>query len=88
MHIGDLCVICALYQLLAALSKSFGKGQKKVVEFFLFFYFLRKALSNRYANSYSFQEVILQPFLVYFFPSYIIDSEYIIRSLLYIIQLT
>ena len=55
-HIGNPCVICALFDIFTALSKASLKGQTDAVAPTC----LRIALSNLYPDSSFFQEVILQ----------------------------
>lgn len=54
MHVGDPCVVCALYDIFTALSKAPEEGQKEAVSPTS----LRTALSNLYPDSKFFQEVI------------------------------
>uniref|UniRef100_A0A6V7QUF2 USP domain-containing protein n=1 Tax=Ananas comosus var. bracteatus TaxID=296719 RepID=A0A6V7QUF2_ANACO len=52
MHVGDPCVVCALYDIFTALSKAPEEGQKEAVSPTS----LRTALSNLYPDSKFFQE--------------------------------
>jgi hypothetical protein len=53
VHVGDPCVICALYEIFTALSSASTDTRKEAVA-----PTLRIALSNLYTDSNFFQEVI------------------------------
>lgn len=71
IHVGDPCVVCALYEIFSALSMASTDMKREAVAPTS----LRIALSNLYPDSNFFQEVFLLLFLVQFL-SFLSTSVY------------